>query len=266
MNNKGISYTLSLMLFSLVFLALGLLFFQHSVEVSELYAYSSFNHKMYETDTSIQNMFSEAFLINSPVTVNTTKTSLTVQQNLPVNFNEQESLMQELKTYVENDFNKVNISLENFFSKHLLTLKPYDIAVKFEDSKTIEIENNSAITGYLVSLSFSNNITGCSINVNNGGSLLLNFSATSSSGSCSGDYVNVADANINFNNNGNAVSYIIDGDGKMTLDSNATTTSEVTVLFTETDNPLLEIPIDIELVDTAFKFSKNSYVTFPSLS
>jgi len=263
MRKKGMLYTLGLSLFIFVVLLLAVLFFRHAGSVESRNIELSFFQKNYDLDNSIQNVFTWAFVSKSGIVFSSDYSSLTIEENLPDDFTELDNLISELESKVENDFSAVNISLETFLDGHGLVLMPLNITYK-HTSSGIFIESNPNITGYNVTLIFTENITSCTPDIEGGGTVEIDFLGQSLGDDCVVSQDNVEEGEIDLIVGGEEVTIELGEDGEFTIESNASVSSMMTISFNELDQrTYFQLPIILELTDPVFSFYKRSEVKFP---
>ncbi len=267
LHKKGVMYTLAFTLFALGLLALAVLFFTHASSAESRHMELSFSQKIYTLDTSVQGIFAEAFTRKSGRTLSSGNHSLTIQENIPHGFTELDALIARLKEQVENDLTSINISISSFLERHALIFRPFDITYEQVNNNRIRVLPNPNITGYMVTLTFNGNITSCNSDSEDGGTLDLTFVGQYSGDNCTFSKNNIRKADMSLMVLGKGVSLELKEDGGLTLESNATAQSVITVAFTElAQQGYFVMPITVELYDPAFNFYKASLVQLPLLS
>jgi len=267
MDKKGVFYTLSLSLLMMLILALALLFLRHADSVESRLVELSFFQKMADLDTSVQSIFVEAFTSKSNLVFSSTASSIRIVETLPQNFTALDDLNARLKSDVESNFNLVNISLDSFSGTHDLLFMPTGIIYQHTTTEIIHVRPNLNITGYDIILVFTGNITSCTNNITVGGPITIDFLGQAPGPDCT---VTQSNANqggvIDLVVNGSAVSLTLGKNGSITMESNVSVQSDITIIFQNPDQDgYFQIPILIELFDTAFGFYKQSYPRFPLL-
>ncbi len=264
LKKRGVLYTLSLSLFALVLLALAILFFRHANSTESRHVELSFSQKIYGLDTSIQQIFAESFERESNITASFDGQSITIQEALPLDFTELDNVISTLKTDVENDFTIVNINTESFLSNHTLIFEPLNITYEHESINRIHILPNLNINGYDITLTFFENITSCITDIEDEGPIDINFTAQSPGDNCIISQENAEEAEITLVVGGENISVDIEEDGEFNLESNATVESSITINVAENNQQgHFELPISIEISDSALGFSKQGNVQLP---
>lgn len=263
-SRKGIFYTLALSFLALALLSLAILFFQHAASAESRHAELSFSQKLYDLDTSVQQVFAEAFKRKTDIILRSTLHSLTLEENIPQSFSELNSLVLTLKNEVENESN-VNVTVATF-TNHPLIFKPSDIIIEHPNATTIHVLPSQNITGYNISLIFTEDMTSCVWNIA-GGTRSIAFTAQSDASNCAFSQSGVGEATITMVVDGKTVLVDIDGDGELLLESNSPVKSNVTINVNElSQGGHFEAYIGIEIVEAALGFSKKSNVLLQSLS
>lgn len=265
-NKKGYLYTLSLSLFAIIFLTLILLFLRSSATLQSRSIELSFYQKNYDLDNSIQDIFVEAFTRESNINFSSDSSSLRLEEGLPNNFVGLNSLVSDLKAFVERDFNSIEVNLGIFLVNHNLILLPLNVTT-LHNGNGIFIESNPDIISYNITLAFSENITFCDSEIEEDGAIDFNFLGNSSDRDCIISQNNAEEVEIDLIVNGEAVTIELDEDGELIIESNATVHSTVEIGFNEiSSNSYFQLPIMVEINDSGFNFYKKSKIWFPILS
>jgi hypothetical protein len=266
MNKKGFFYTIGLAMFVLVLLSLSVLILRHANAAESRHIELSFAQRVYDTDISVQNIFADTFTSKTGMIFNSTLNTITIKEDLPQDFSTLNSLTSKFKTNVEKDFTNLVVDLGSYLTTHELIFAPSNITYTHLDSGIVNIPANSNITGYDIILTFSGNITTCDTTSTPSGSIDVNFVAFPSAG-CNLNVLNVQDADIDLIVSGENVNLDISDNGVLTISTNATVESLITInINTLQENGNFEMPIHIEINDSASKFYKKNRVKFPLLS
>lgn len=265
MGKKGVVYTLAFTLFALGLLSLAVLFSRHAALAESRHVELSFSQKVYDLDTSIQNILAEAFIGHSGMMLSSNRSlnasSMTLQENLSSDFAELDALLGRIKDGVEKDFSSVNISLEAFFSTHAVVLQPQGIVYKHRKGNSISVMPHPGIAGYEITLLFRSNITSCTAaseeEAEKERAVTLTFLGQHGGENCTFSGTGLESADITMIVGGKGVALELEEGGELMLESNATVQSAVKVLVAERNQSgYFEIPVMVEIRDPAFSFSK----------
>ncbi|MDP3919009.1 MAG: hypothetical protein Q8Q35_03865 [Nanoarchaeota archaeon] len=258
--NKGIFYSLSLTFLALSLLTLSIIFVTHSESVESRQIELSFSHKIYDLESSVQKVFSDA-LINKGITFDSNNYYYTFGETIPRDLTNLENEFSDLKSNIESDFNIINITLSNFESNPRIT-SSQGIIYSLENNQIIYIEENDDITGYNITLVFTQNMTSCNPSLDESGTFNLRLSVQSIGENCLVTSSSLDDGEINLNFGSDTVSIDIDDDGDLIITTpNVTVQSTILAYFnTPSVYPSLSIPISLLIHDPSLNFTKTSNV------
>lgn len=250
---KGVFYTLSLTLFSLLLFGIAVLFLMSSTYTDSRLVELSFSERIYEADTSIGGVFMEAFFQNSDTEINVSNGSVIIEDHLQQSFGKTDSVFTQLQSQVENDF-PVQVNLNQYKKTHGLIFEPVNISYEHNGSSGLFIAPNNAITKYSVHLVVSQNISSCVADLVPGGEQDF-FLSTSGSGTCSASGNGLQKATVTMNVGGTPlVVYFEEGQGFSiagSVEANTTVEIDYTGQISSVASPVI-----LQFSEPSISFSK----------
>jgi hypothetical protein len=266
-DKRAVMYTLSLTLIALILFSLSVVFFRHASFSEARNIESSFAQKIYNQQTSIENVFSKAIIQNNNFVYAANQNSFTVQEDFPPDLAGLNTLITTLKGKIENESNSLEINITEFLADESIIFQPLNITFKHSPSGNVRVVGNPNVTGYNITLSFAGEITTCTPSFIYGGSLTLNLVSTSSGIGCNTIENNVQSGSVNMVVDSLAFTITLDANGEMYFLGSAVANSTIITNFDPIgENGHFEFPIKVKINETSFDFFKEYFVKLPLLS
>ena len=264
---KGILYSLGLTLFALIILTLALLIGKQGDSAESHFIDLIVAQQAQEIQTSTNKAFSEVYLREGNISFSLRETSLTIVENFPEDYNQLKQIFTSLETDIEKNFVGIEINQEKFQSMDGLLLQPLNISYMHGTQGGIHIDQNLQIDSYTLSLIFGGNVTSCTIDFVSGGSFDVSFSVVSPSTNCSDQGTNLQSANISLIAEEQNIYVTLQPNGPFSIVSNVSLVSNLTVGYQPTKNVYVQLPIEVELLESFQNFSQKTKVklSLPSL-
>lgn len=257
---KGLLYSLGLALFALLILMSALLIGKQGNSAESYFIDLVVTQQAQEIQTSTSEAFSEVYLREGGITITLRNTSLNIIENLSHDYTSLEQIFTNLESNIENNFEVIQINQTEFQRTNGFFLQPLNISYTHKNEQSIQIDKNPYIKGYTLNLIIEKNITGCTINLVSGGNFELSFSGVSQNANCSSQGTNLQSADMELIVDGQNVSATVQLDGFFSVVSNVSLKSNITVKYDVAENIYLQLPIEIELLESFQNFSQKRRV------
>jgi hypothetical protein len=292
MNKKGFLYTLGLTLFLLAVLSLGILFLRQASLEKQRNIESGFSLKSWDSYTSVNKAVADAFIATG-VFLNSTNSTATFAEPLPHDYVAFDAFMELFIDRIEGNFSNINISLKKFYEdRHTICFQPTGIGYQHQgpsdtkEDNIIEINKNSNITSFNITLEFTSPVT-CDLPPPGSGTFFMTLKITPTTDANCLAYQNPqsypthlvtftnltgSTATLQLKPSGGTDKSCYDKTGAkvLTISASGVTAldiSESTIVVGYKNPPLergyFETGIEVSVNDTPYTFYKHNFVIFP---
>lgn len=265
MNKQGMMYTLTLSLFALALFGLTVAYLQQAQQASARYTELNLAAKIYDVDTSVEQVFALMFSQKGAFFVQEENNYLLILESLPANFVPMDTLAGQFVVGVEDDFPTFRVNLSGFVNNHSFRERPLNITYFHLSNRSIVFFFPTSVQAGNFSLSFDYNITSCTTGLQQGGNFMLAMAGLSPGVDCTVSGSQAQSGVVRMaTGEGQATIELLPTDVgfQVTISSNVTAQSRVVLNYGSSGH--IEIPIVLTVNDS--DIYRTHKVRLPSLS
>ncbi|MBI2545684.1 hypothetical protein HYV81_00725 [Candidatus Woesearchaeota archaeon] len=179
LRRKGIFLALGLTLLALTVLSLGVLLLNYSSRDEESITILNTLDRMHELKSSIDRGFFKIFIAKSGIEVNISNQTIEFKENMPnANNGSLGNALASFENFIENNYPQASLDLSTIINEVPLIIMPYNVTYTHKSfgGKELQIEGKG-ISGYTISITIQENVTGCEIEDFDAGSTNLTINA-----------------------------------------------------------------------------------------
>ncbi|MBI2140375.1 hypothetical protein HYU14_05605 [Candidatus Woesearchaeota archaeon] len=272
-NKRGVFLALGMLFIGIVLVSHAVLLGRNAQQAEELAAKLAALDRVYDLDASLQKSIREIFFAKSGISAQMTNTSISFLEVIP---NLQASLlnttMRSFESYIESKIPSVNISTKIIALEMPISISPLNINYThtgFGGQDIIIKTKQQNFNGFNVGIILNQNVTGCSAEFEEQGSLNFSYNIIGPDGNtCSGSSMVAWDEESEVEINGEALKIELeDGQLSITFDEEGLRgTVNTTLLASVTKATALTYPPAlVSITENTTRIHKDSSVTLMRL-